>query len=57
MHAQRAFSQSAELAPWAEIVPDVGPTTVDDLLGMPDDGWKYEVVVQGFRHPISDIFA
>jgi Uma2 family endonuclease len=32
------------LAPWAEIVPGVGPTTVEDLLTMPDDGWRYEVV-------------
>jgi len=35
---------SDTLAPWAEIVPHVGPTTVDDLLTMPDDGWRYEVV-------------
>jgi Uma2 family endonuclease len=32
------------LAPWAEIVPRVGPKTVEDLLTMPDDGWRYEVV-------------
>jgi Uma2 family endonuclease len=32
------------LAPWAEIVPGAGPTTVEDLLTMPDDGWRYEVV-------------
>lgn len=31
-------------APWAEIVPDAGRTTVDDLLRRPDDGWRYEVV-------------
>lgn len=35
---------SRTLAPWAEIVPGVGPTTVDALLVMPDDGWRYEVV-------------
>ncbi len=35
---------SSTLAPWAEIVPDAGPTTVHDLLRMPDDGWQYEVV-------------
>jgi len=36
---------SAEiLAPWAEVVPDVGPMTVADLLALPDDGWRYEVV-------------
>ena len=32
------------LAPWAEIVPRHGRTTVDDLLTLPDDGWRYEVV-------------
>jgi len=32
------------LAPWAEIVPHRGCTTVDDLLALPDDGWRYEVV-------------
>ncbi len=35
---------SNTLAPWAEIVADVGPTTVDALLSLPDDGWRYEVV-------------
>ena len=32
------------LAPWAEIVPGVGPMTVQDLLDWPDDGYRYEVV-------------
>ena len=31
-------------APWAEIVPGMGPVTVDDLLTIPDDGYIYEVV-------------
>jgi len=31
-------------APWAEIVPGVGPMTVHDLLALPDDGWQYELV-------------
>ncbi len=31
-------------APWAEIVPGMGPVTVDDLLKIPDDGFVYEVV-------------
>lgn len=44
MSAQRAMPPSHTLAPWAEIVPGVGPTTVDALLTMPDDGWRYEVV-------------
>jgi len=33
------------LAPWAEIMPGRGYTTVDDMLALPDDdGWRYEVV-------------
>src|SRR4051794_40300112 len=32
-------------APWAEIVPGLGPMTVDDLVNWPeDDGWRYELV-------------
>ena len=31
-------------APWAEVVPGMGPITVDDLLTIPDDGYIYEVV-------------
>jgi len=31
-------------APWAEVVPDWGPVTVDILLTLPDDGYQYEVV-------------
>lgn len=33
------------LAPWAEIVPNTPPMTVEDLLEYPgDDGWQYELV-------------
>lgn len=32
------------LAPWAEIVPNVPPMTVDDLAALPEDGWQYELV-------------
>ena len=32
------------IAPWAEIVPDTGPMTVNDLLERRDDGWHYELV-------------
>ena len=32
------------LAPWAEVVPGVGPAKVEELLIRPDDGWRYEVV-------------
>ena len=31
-------------APWAEIVASYGPVTVDILLTLPDDGYRYEVV-------------
>ncbi len=31
-------------APWAELVPGYGPVTVDFLLTVPDDGYRYEVV-------------
>jgi len=31
-------------APWAEVVPNHGPATVDELLTLPDDGYIYEVV-------------
>jgi Uma2 family endonuclease len=45
-------------APWAEVVPGAGPMTVDELLQLPDDGWRYELVdgvlvrmpPPGFRH-------
>ena len=32
------------VAPWAEVVPGVGPVTVNALLTLPDDGYRYEVV-------------
>jgi len=32
------------VAPWAEVVPGYGPVTVDILLTLPDDGYRYEVV-------------
>ncbi|HEX6123073.1 MAG TPA: Uma2 family endonuclease, partial [Ktedonobacterales bacterium] len=32
------------LAPWAELVPDTGPMTADELLALPEDEWKYELV-------------
>jgi Uma2 family endonuclease len=31
-------------APWAELVPNKGLMTADELLRMPDDGWHYELV-------------
>jgi Uma2 family endonuclease len=33
-----------KLAPWADIVPDTGPMTTEELLALPDDGWQYELV-------------
>ncbi|HEY8746139.1 MAG TPA: Uma2 family endonuclease [Chloroflexota bacterium] len=32
------------LVPWAEVVPNIGRATVDDMLALADDGWRYEVV-------------
>jgi len=43
MTDMRTFSADT-LAPWAEIVPNKGRMTVHDLLALPDDGWRYEVV-------------
>ena len=43
MTAQRA-TPSEPFAPWAEIVPGYGPVTVDVLLTVPADGYRYEVV-------------
>lgn len=42
MTTQRALPPNP--APWAEIVPNVGPLTSADLLTLPDDGYVYEVV-------------
>jgi Uma2 family endonuclease len=42
--AKTDMLETSTLAPWAEVVPHVGPVTVDDLLNWPDDGWRYEVV-------------
>jgi Uma2 family endonuclease len=39
-----ARASSETLAPWAEIVPNAGPMTVQKVLALPDDGWRYEVV-------------
>ena len=38
------MSATTGVAPWAEVVPGVGPVTVDTLLTWPDDGYRYEVV-------------
>lgn len=35
---------SPPIAPWAEAVPGYPPVTVDILLTLPDDGYRYEVV-------------
>lgn len=32
------------IAPWAELVPNVGPMTIEQMLALPDDGWQYELV-------------
>lgn len=36
--------RAEELAPWAELAPQDGVLTVDELLALPDDGWVYELV-------------
>lgn len=41
---EELYLPSDALAPWAEAVPSRGRATVDDLLTLPDDGWRYEVV-------------
>jgi len=44
MSAVQLLDQNS-IAPWAEVVPGVGPMTVADLLDYPDeDGYRYEVV-------------
>ncbi len=47
-----------QIAPWAEIVPNMPPMTTDDLHAIPDDGWAYEVV-EGVlvRMPLSSFGA
>jgi Uma2 family endonuclease len=44
MNEARTLYSAATVAPWAEVVPGAGPATVADLLTLPDDGWRYEVV-------------
>ncbi len=39
-----AIRVARPFAPWAEIVPDMGPVTVDVLLTLLDNGYRYEVV-------------
>jgi len=57
MTAQRAHPPDP-LAPWAEIVPNMPPMTVDDLHAIPDDGYVYELI-QGVlvRMPLSSLGA
>ena len=43
MIAQRATWADPPV-PWAEVVPNIPPMTVDDLRAIPDDGWTYELV-------------
>jgi len=57
MATQRFFTPDP-IAPWAEIVPNMPPMTVDELHAIPDDGWAYELV-QGVlvRMPMSGLRA
>ncbi len=37
--------ETGAVAPWAEIVPNTPPMTIDDFLAYPEeDGWRYELV-------------
>jgi Uma2 family endonuclease len=41
---EQAMAQNT-VAPWAELVPDTGRMTVDELLALPQDArWQYELV-------------
>lgn len=42
--ARTSTRVSDTLAPWAEVVPDVGLMSVADYEALPDDGWVYELV-------------
>jgi len=44
MTTAHAYPPPNSPAPWAEIVPGYGPTKVDALLTLPNDGYIYEVV-------------
>ncbi len=57
MTVQRTYPPDP-IAPWAEIVPNMPPMTVDELHAIPDDGWAYELV-QGVlvRMPLSGFGA
>ena len=44
MSGVRATNRPNTVAPWAEIVPDAGPMTVEDLVSLPDGGSRYELV-------------
>jgi len=53
MTAQRATPPDP-IAPWAEIVPNMPPMTVDELHAIPDDGWTYELIKRVLvRMPLS----
>lgn len=39
------MARETTLAPWAELVPDMGPMTAEELFELPDDDrWLYELV-------------
>ena len=44
MSGVRATNRPNTVAPWAEIVPNTRPMTVEDLVSLPDGGWRYELV-------------
>jgi len=44
MSGVRATNRPNTVAPWAEVVPDARPMTVEDLMSLPGGGWRYELV-------------
>jgi Uma2 family endonuclease len=44
MSTAHATHRPRNLAPWGKLLPGDGRTRIDDLLALPDDGWRYELV-------------
>jgi len=44
MSEARTYHPLRTLTLWGDVVPGIGPLTVEKLLTLPDDGWRYEVV-------------
>ncbi|HXT37760.1 MAG TPA: Uma2 family endonuclease [Chloroflexota bacterium] len=44
MKSELVTPRFSSLAPWAEVVPGVGPMTIDDFSALEEDEWQYELV-------------